>query len=102
MPSVIACLTMLPGLLGGCADWRGSVRVEPASAGQPYDYVVHVRNTPEIKYNPLVKEDRRRMALGLLRRQCPAGRVVGEDKMITEIWGITSSRPDYIVLVKCA
>jgi len=23
-------------------------------------------------------------------------------KIITEIWGITSNRPDYIVLVKCA
>ncbi len=102
MQSVIACLTMLPGLLGGCDDRRGSVRVEQASAGQLYDFVVHVRNTPEIKYNPLVREDRRRMALRLLRRQCPAGRVVGEDKIITEIWGITSSRPDYVVLVKCA
>jgi hypothetical protein len=28
--------------------------------------------------------------------------VVGDDKRNTEIWGLTSSPPDYVVLVKCA
>jgi len=42
------------------------------------------------------------MALRALRGQCRAARVVGEDKIITEIWAITSSLPDYVVLVKCA
>jgi hypothetical protein len=69
---------------------------------KPYDFVVHVRNIPDIGYNPEGKEDRGRMALRLLKRQCPTGRVVGEDKIITEIWGITSSPPDYVVLVRSA
>ena len=99
---VIAGLVGFSAILGGCVEVRGAVRVEQASAGNPYDYVVHVRNIPEIGYNPEVREDRSRMALGLLRRQCPTGRVFGEDKINTEIWGITSSPPDYVVLVKCA
>lgn len=89
----------------GSAQARDMVRevasVDRASAGKPYDYIVHVRNVPAIGYNPLVKGDRDRMALQTLRGQCGTGRIVGEDKVITEIWGITSSYPDYIVLVKC-
>jgi hypothetical protein len=38
----------------------------------------------------------------MLRGQCRAPRVVGNDKIITEIPGIATSRPNYIVLVKCA
>jgi hypothetical protein len=53
-------------------------------------------------YNPEVRQDRNRMALRMLRGQCRTLRVVGHDKIITEIWGLTTSRPDYIVLVKCA
>jgi len=96
--AAIAVLVSLPGW----TDLRGAVRIEQASAGQPYDFVVHVRNIPDIKYNPDVREDRHRMALKLVKPQCPAARVVGEDKIITEIWGITSSPLDYIVLVGCA
>jgi hypothetical protein len=96
--AIIVCLAILPGW----TDMRGAVRVEQASPGQPYDFVVHVRSIPDIKYNPLEREDRRRMALALVKQQCWLGRVVGEDKRITEIWGITSSPPDYIVLVSCA
>jgi hypothetical protein len=96
--AAIVVLTVLPGW----TDMRGAVRVEPAAAGAPYDFVVHVRNIPDIKYNPLVREDRRRMALALVKQQCPRGWVVGEDKRMTEIWGIISSPPDYIVLVSCA
>ena len=98
----IAGFTVFLAILGGYADARELVRVEQASAGKPYDYVVHVQNTHSIGYNPEVREDRNRMALKILKGQCRAGRVVGDDKIITEIWGITSSRPDYIVLVKCA
>ena len=97
----IARLIVFSATLAGCADARGIVSIEQASVGKPYDFVVHVRNIPEIGYNPEVKQDRHRMALGLLKRQCPLGRVFGEDKIITEIWGITSSRPDYVVLIKC-
>jgi hypothetical protein len=85
-----------------CAFARDTVRIEPASSGRPYDYVVYVQNTFSIGYNPLVREDRDRMALRALRGQCRAARVVGEDKVITEVLGITSSLPEYVVLVKCA
>jgi hypothetical protein len=101
----IAGSTVFFAILTGSADARDMVRevagVEKAPSGRPYDYIVHVRNVPAIGYNPLVKEDRDRMALQTLRGQCEAGRIVGDDKVITEIWGITSSYPDYIVLVKC-
>jgi hypothetical protein len=88
-------------LLSGWTDTRGRVRVEKASPEKPYAFVVHVSNIPAIKYNPLVREDRHRMALDLVRRECPIGRVSGEDKITTEIWGLTSSPPDYVVLVSC-
>jgi hypothetical protein len=88
-------------LLAGWTDTRGTVRVERASPEKPYDFVVHVRNIPDIKYNPLVREDRNRMALRLVSGECSRPRVVGEDKIITEIWGLTSSPPDYVVLVSC-
>ena len=97
----IVGLTLFLSILAGYADAHDVVRVEPASAGAPYDYVVHVLNTYDIGYNPDVRRDRNRMALRLLRGQCRTPRVVGDDKVSTEIWGITSSRPDYIVLVKC-
>jgi hypothetical protein len=89
----------------GFPEARDMVRevagVEQAPAGKPYDFIVHVRNVAAIGYNPLVKRDRDRMALQTLRGQCQAGRVVGDDKINTEILGITSSYPDYIVLVMC-
>ena len=96
--AAIVLLAVLPGWTGT----RGTVRVEMASPGAPYDFVVHVRNIPDIKYNPLVREDRNRMALHLVRGECRHGRVVGEDIASTEIYGITSSLPDYVVLVSCA
>ena len=98
----LAAFVAILAILASCAEAHDVVRVEPASAGRPYDYVVHVLNTYDIGYNPEVRRDRNRMALRLLRGQCRAPRVVGDDKIITEIWGITSNRPDYIVLVKCA
>lgn len=94
-------LTMMLIVLAGWTDTRGQIRIEPADAGKPYDFVVHVRNIPDIGYNPVVASDRRRMALGLLRGQCRAAHVVGEDTVNTEIFGITSSPPDYVVLVRC-
>ena len=88
-------------VFAGWTDSRGAIRIEQASAGQPYDFVVHVRNIPDIGYNPEVSQDRRRMAVGLLKRQCRGARVTGEDKIKTEIWGITTSLPDYVVYVRC-
>jgi hypothetical protein len=100
MKRAVAAILLL-ALLPGWTDMRGTVRIESASPGARYDFVVHVRNIPDIKYNPLVQEDRNHMALDLVRAECPRGRVVGEDKINTEIWGITSSPPDYVVLVSC-
>jgi hypothetical protein len=97
----IAAIVLL-ALLPGWTDTRGTVRVDRASPEKPYDFVVHVRSIPDIKYNPLVREDRNRMALDLVRGECRRARVVGEDKINTEIWGLTSSPPDYVVLVSCA
>jgi hypothetical protein len=93
---------VLLATLPGWTDTRGMVRVDVAAPDRPYDFVVHVRNIPDIKYNPLVREDRNRMALDLVRGECRRARVVGEDTVNTEIYGITSSLPDYVVLVSCA
>ena len=81
---------------------RNTALIEPASSGSSYDYVVHVRNTYAIGYNPEVKEDRRGMALKAVKGQCRKARIVGENTINSEIWGITSSLPDYTVLVKCS
>ena len=53
---------LLLALLPGWTDTRGIVRVDAASPDKPYDFVVHVRNIPDIKYNPLVRQDRHHMA----------------------------------------
>ena len=101
MLKLIAAILVV-ALLAGWTDTRGTVRVDRASPEKPYDFVVHIRNIPGIKYNPFVREDRNRMALRLVGGECSHPRVVGEDKIITEIWGLTSSPPDYVVLVSCA
>jgi hypothetical protein len=101
MARLFAAILLL-AVLPGWTDTRGMVRVEAASPDMPYDFVVHVRNIPDIKYNPLVRQDRNRMALDLVRGECPGSRVVGEDTITTEIYGLTSSLPDYVVLVSCA
>ena len=101
MTRFLAAILFL-AILPGWTDTRGLVRVDAAAPGAPYDFVVHVRNIPDIKYNPLVAKDRNRMALDLVRGECHRARVVGEDIVNHEIYGITSSLPDYIVLVSCA
>jgi hypothetical protein len=101
MARFLAAILLL-AILPGWTDTRGMVRVDAAAPGAPYDFVVHVRNIPDIKYNPVVREDRNRMARDLVRGECHHARVVGEDIVNTEIYGLTSSLPDYIVLVSCA
>jgi hypothetical protein len=100
MTRFLAAIVLL-AILPGWTDTRGMVRVDAAAPGAPYDFVVHVRNIPDIKYNPLVRDDRKRMAFHLVRGECRRARVVGEDIVNTEIYGITSSLPDYVVLVSC-
>jgi hypothetical protein len=101
MTRFLAAILFL-AILPGWTDTRGMVRVDAATPGKAYDFVVHVRNIPDIRYNPLVRSDRNHMALDLVRGECAGGRVVGEDIVTTEIYGITSSLPDYVVLVSCA
>jgi hypothetical protein len=98
---VVCALLIISTALAGCADVRGTVRVDQAPAGQPYDFVVHVKNSAEIGYNPEVSGDRAGMAMTLVKRYCHAPRVVGQQKINTEIYGITSSKPDYVVFVSC-
>jgi hypothetical protein len=100
MKLTCALLIFCPAL-AGCVDVSGTVRVEQAYAGRPYDFVVHVKNSAEIGYNPEVSGDRTGMAVALVKRYCPAPHVVGQEKIITEIYGITSSKPDYVVFVSC-
>jgi hypothetical protein len=97
----VYALVIFSAALAGCANVRGTVRVEQASPDKPYDFVVHVKNSAEIGYNPEVPGDRAGMAVALVKRYCPAPRVVGQEKIITEIYGITSSKPDYVVFVGC-
>lgn len=99
---VVCALVGFSLALAGCADVRGTIRVEQVSADKPYDFAVHVRNSAEIGYNPEVSsDDRAGMAVALVKRYCPAARVVGQEKIITEIYGITSSKPDFVVFVSC-
>ena len=89
-------------LLIGCASRRADVFIEQAAAGKPYDFVVHVKNVAEYRCNPEVSSDRAAMALRSVKRECSAGRVVGQQTINTEIYGMTSSRPDYVVSVRCS
>ena len=105
MKAVVAAIVFSVISLGA-ANARDGARdtalIEPASSGSPYDYLVHIRKTYDIRYNPEVKEDRLRMARKTLKGRCPATRIIWRKQNKREIWGITSSLPDYIVLVKCS
>jgi hypothetical protein len=105
MKAVFATIIISVGLMGVASardGARDTVLIEQVSPASSYDYAVHVRNTYAIGYNPEVRQDRQRMALKALRGQCRTARVVGENKIDREIWGLTSTLPDYVVLVKCS
>jgi hypothetical protein len=89
------------GLSLGCVHDRDASVVEAAPAGQPYDYVVHVRTSYDYGYNPEVSADRIRLARQTIRPYCRRSHVVGEQAIQTEIPGITSSPPDRVVYLKC-
>ena len=96
---LIVAVAALPWSASG--QPRGTSIVEAAPPSQPYDYVVHVQNTYDYRYNPEVREDRILLAKHIVRPFCPTNRVVGEAKFETEIFGLVTGRPDYIVYVKC-
>lgn len=80
---------------------RGASTIEAASPGQGYDYVIHVRNTYDYRYNPEVRDDRILLARQIVRPFCSKNRIVGEDKYNTEIFPLITGRPEYVVYVKC-
>jgi hypothetical protein len=92
-------LVVLPW--AACAQPRNASRIEAAPPGQAYDYVVHVQNTYDYRYNPEVREDRILSAKQSVRQFCSKNQIVGERKFETEIFGLTTSKPDYVVYVKC-
>ena len=83
------------------AQPRGASTIEAAPPGQTYDYVVHVRNTYDYRYNPGVREDRILLARQIVKKFCSKSQIVGESKIETEIFGLITGRPDYRVYVKC-
>lgn len=107
MPSMKASLliaaVVAPALPGAAvADTpRGGSTIEAAAAGAGYDYVIHVQNTYDYKYNPHVRADRILLARQIVRPFCSRNQIVGEDKVKTEIFGIKPGKPDYVVYVKC-
>ena len=98
-PRLIAAVMAVS--LGGCVHTLDVSVIEAAPADRPFDFVVHVRNTFDYGYNPEVSEDRIRLARQVAKPFCGNSRAVGEDIISTEILGITSSRPDYAVYIKC-
>jgi hypothetical protein len=80
---------------------RGGSTIEAASPGAGYDYIIHVQNTYDYKYNPEVREDRMYLARQIVKPFCSKNRIVGENKFKTEIFGIKPGKPDYVVYVKC-
>ena len=83
------------------AQPRGTSMIEAAPPGQAYDYVVHVQNTYDYRYNPEVREDRILLARQIVRPFCSKNQIVGENKFKTEIFGLTTGKPDYVVYLKC-
>src|SRR6516225_7665046 len=90
----------LPSIASADTPHGGST-IEAASPGAGYDYVIHVQNTYDYKYNPEVRADRLLLARQIVRPFCSRNRIVGEDKVETEIFAIKPGKPDYIVYVKC-
>ncbi|MBV8699417.1 hypothetical protein [Bradyrhizobium sp.] len=83
------------------AQTHSTSRVEAAPTGQPYDYIVHVPNTYDYRYNPQVRDDRLSSARRMVRQFCPKTRVVGDNVFQTEIFGLITGKPDYVVYIQC-
>ena len=96
---IIAMAAALPWPASG--QPRGASTIEAAPPGQPYDYVVHVQNTYDYRYNPELRDDRILLARQIVRPFCSKNRIVGEAKFKTEIFGLITGRPEYVVYVKC-
>ena len=85
--AIVSATLLLPW--SACAQPpHGASVIEPAAPGAGYDYVVHVKNHFDYKYNPLVREDRFLLARRAVRPFCKNSQIVGENKFSTEIFGI--------------
>ena len=80
---------------------HGASIIEAAPAGLSYDYVIHVLTTYDYRYNPEVRNDRILLAKQIVRPFCSKSRIVGEAKFDTEIFGLVTGKPDYVVYVRC-
>jgi hypothetical protein len=98
----LLAITSCAAVLLGFSSLAGSNVVERSPTGGAYDLVVHVKNVPTYGYNPEVSDDRAKMAVRLARRYCKGAHVVGQRTINTEIFGITSEKPDYVVFIRCA
>lgn len=96
---LIVAIAALPWSASG--QPRGASTIEAAPPGRPYDYVIHVQNTYDYRYNPEVRGDRILLAKQIVRPFCSRNRIVGEAKFNTEIFGLITGRPAYVVYVKC-
>ena len=94
-----AALAALPW--SACAQSLGGSIIQAAPADQPYDYIVHVKNTYGYRYNPEVRDDRISLATQIVGQFCSKMQIVGEAKFKTEIFGLVTGKPDYVVYVKC-
>jgi hypothetical protein len=82
-PVVAAIALALPGIAFADTPHGGST-IERASPGAGYDYVIHVQNTYDYKYNPEVRADRILLAKQIVRPFCSRNQIVGEDKVKTD------------------
>lgn len=103
---VLVAILFGSACLAGCQtqmrmlETSGDLRAEPSNiAGS--DYVVQLRNTLDFGYNPDDDENRHKIALALLKTQCPSGRVVNEKMIATGTYGIGRQSRVYYVYVKC-
>lgn len=87
--------------LSALAQPRGASTIEAAAPGKGYDYIIHVQNTYDYRYNPEVRADRILLARQIVRPFCSRNQIVGEDKFNTEIFGLVTGRLEYVVYIRC-
>jgi hypothetical protein len=104
--TLLAVLVIGLSLTAGCQthmrmlEMSGDMRVEPSTVAGA-DYVVHLRNTIDPNYNPDSKGNREMWALGMLKTQCPAGRIVKEAVINTGTYGIGRPSRTYSLYIRC-
>lgn len=93
-------------LLAGCQSQMrvleagGNIRVERSTVAGS-DYAVHIKNALDFGFNPDDRANRHKWALDYLKTQCPGGRVVSEDEIVTGQYLTGRPSKTYAVYVKC-